>query len=248
MTQSVHDFENTFARARQLLAENWVIVVPGLVLGAIGGALEFLVSAAVLGPLVVTGDGTENMAVVTQTIVTVSLTIVSVLIAIVQMAYVTSMAGAAWKTGHTTLVDGWNAFSHRGLHILVAVVLLFVLGICAAVFAPITFLLTLLAYMVFFIYTMASVIIGGRKPIAAIAESCRLSLANFVPTLGIVVLIAAIALAGAWIGTLVGRLTPFGGGLIAGVLQQVIVAYASLVVVGEYLKLSQAGGPATPQS
>ena len=238
MTQSVRDLENTFARAWRLLLGNWVIIIPGVVLGLVGGAVGFLIALA-FNAVVITGNGSAEVAYVTQAIVTVVLTLVGMLIAILQMAYVTGMAGAAWKHGRTSLADGWYAFSHRSIQTTFAIVLLFVIGICAAALAPVTFQITLIAYVVFFIYTLASVIIGGREATAALAESCRLALANFMPTLGVVALIALIAVAGSWIGSLLGRVTPFGGGLVAGVLQQVIVAYASLVIAGEYLKLSK---------
>lgn len=238
MTQSVRDFENTFAQAWTLLRRNPVIVVPGLVLGIIGGAISIVVTYAIYGS-VLSSAGTADVAAVTQIVVAVVLTALSMLLAIVQMAYVTGMAGSAWQHGRTSLRDGWYAFSHRSIQTTIAVVLLFVIGVCAAVLAPVTFLVTLFAYMVFFIYTMASVIIGDREAVTAIAESCRLTLANFLPTLGIIVLVAVIAIAGGWIGSLIGRAQPLLGGLVAGVLQQVIVAYASLVVAGEYLKLSK---------
>jgi hypothetical protein len=148
------------------------------------------------------------------------------------------MAGGAWQHGKTTLRDGWGAFSHRLFPILVASGLLFLIGLCAAVLSTVTFLVPLAVYAIFFIYTMASVIIGGRGPVDAIAESCRTALSNFWPTVAVVVLIAVISLLGAWMGDLLGRVSEFAGWLVAGLLQQVIVAYASLVVAGEYLKLT----------
>ncbi len=242
MTQSIRDFENTFAQAWQLLKSNWIIIVPGLVLGIIGGAVSMAVSLVIYGSVLAGGGGTADVNAVTQAVIAVALTVVSLLTSIVQMAYVTGMAGSAWEHGRTSLRDGWYAFSHRSIQTTFAVALLFAIGLCAAVLAPITFLLTLFAYMVFFIYTMASVIIGKREAIAGIAESCRLTLANFWPTLGVVALIALIAIAGGVAGSLIGRLAPLAGGLVAGVLQQIIVAYASLVVAGEYLKLSKRPG------
>ncbi len=237
MTQTVRDFENTFARALVLLVRNWIIVLPGIVLGIAGGILNFAISFLFLGSFALTGEGGENVAFVTQTIVAIVLTTVAMLIAIVQMAIVTGMAGAAWRHGRATIADGWSAFAHHGVQVALAVVLLFLIGLCAAALAPITFLVTLFAYMVFVIYTMASVIIGGRNAVEGIAESCRLALQNIAPTLGVIALITLIAFGGAWAGMLVGRLTPLGGGVVAGVLEQIIVAYASLVVAGEYLKL-----------
>lgn len=245
MTQSVRDIENTFAHAWDLLAHNWVMVVPGLVLGVVGGAISFAVGAGLVAALGLPAAEMSGRAAggdvgfVSQVIYAVVMLVVAMLVSIVQMAYVTGMAGAAWQHGRVSLADGWDAFSHRSIQLSLATVLLFVIGICAAVLAPVTFFVTLAIYMVFLIYTMASVIIGKRDALAAIAESCRLTLANVLPTLAVVALIAVLALAGGLIGNLVGRATPFGGGLVAGVLQQIIVAYASLVVAGEYLKLSK---------
>lgn len=239
MTQTVQDFEKTFVRAWELLTRNWVIVLPGIVLGVVGGVLSFVLGTILAGSFAAADRSGGDVSYVTQVIYAIASLVVAMLVSIVQMAYVTGMAGAVWERGRTSLGDGWNAFAHRSIQLTFATALLFVIGICAAVLAPVTFFVTIAVYMVFLIYTMASVVIGKREAVPAIAESCRLTLSNIAPTLGIVALIAVIAVVGGLIGTLVGRVTPIGGGLVAGVLQQVIVAYASLVVAGEYLKFSK---------
>ena len=241
MTQSARDLENTFERSWQLLLANWIIILPPFVLGIVGGIAAFVLSVTIVGSLVLTGaTSAANLDAVSNTIAAVSSMVVGILVAIVQLAYVTGMAGAAWKTGRTRLSDGWAAFSHRGLQIFFAAVLLFIIGFCAAVFAPITFFVTLVAYVLFFIYTMASVILGERDATAAVAESCRLTTSNFLPTLAVVGLIVGITIAGSWLGQAVGHASPLAGGLVTAVLQQITVAYAALVVVGEYLKLASA--------
>jgi hypothetical protein len=58
------------------------------------------------------------------------------------------------------------------------------------------------------------------------------------PTLAVVALIAVIAILGGWLGSLAGRASDAGGWLVTGLLQQIIVAYSSLVIAGEYLKLT----------
>lgn len=239
MTQSARDLENTFAHAWELLSRNWILVVPGLVLALIGAGLEFLLTVVALGSYVITGNGSADAAAAAQAFMTVAVFIVSMAVSIVQMAYVTGMAGAAWQHGRTGLGDGWKALSHRLLAIVAAALLLLLVGFCAAVLSTVTFLVPLGIYAVFFIYTLASVIIGGRGSVDGIGESCRLALSNFLPTLAVVALIVLIAVGGAWLGSLVGRFWEFGGWLVAGLLQQVIVAYASLVVAGEYLKLTK---------
>jgi len=223
MTQSARDLENTFERAWNLLLHNWIIIVPGIVFGLVGSGLTSLVTS--LGGYV------------SDTLVEISALIVWTVIAVVQLAYSTGMAGAAWARERARLSDGWSAFTHRGLQITLAMIALMALGIVAAALAKLTFLISLLAYMVFFIYTMASVIIGERGPLHGLGESCRLAFRNVLPTLIVVVLIALIAAAGGWLGSLVGGLAGPVGGAIAGLLQQAIVAYASLVIVGEYAKL-----------
>ena len=238
MTQSARDLESTFVHAWELLTKNWVLVLPGLVLAVLSAAAQFVFVVVILGTYVITGNGSEDAIVASRAGVAIAVVIISIAFALAQMAYVTGMAGGAWQHGQTTLRDGWGALTHRFGPIALAAALLFLIGLCAAVLSTVTFLIPLIVYAVFFIYTMASVIIGNRGPVDAIAESARIALQNFWPTVGVVVLILIISAAGAWIGDLIGHVSAFAGWLVAGVLQQVIVAYASLVVAGEYLKLT----------
>jgi hypothetical protein len=238
VTQGARELERTFSRAWGLLARNWVLVVPGIVVAVLSGAVEYAFATAVVGAIVISGNGSPDAIEATQAVVTIAMLLIAVGFALVQMAYVTGMAGAAWREGTTTLRDGWYALSHRLLPLAAAAVLLFLIGLCAAVLSPVTFGVPLAVYAVFFIYTLASVIIGGRGAIDGIAESARLALANIGPTLGVVALIVVISAIAAWLGGAIGHVSAFAGWLVAGVLQQIIVAYASLVVAGEYLKLT----------
>ncbi len=221
MTQSARDLESTFARAWVLLARNPVILVPGIVAGALQTAAS-IATQAVSDQLLLVG-----------LLVTVTLAI-----SLAQLAYTTGMAGAAWRHERTSLRDGWEALAHRLWPAAGAAVLLLVMGFCAAALAPTTFGVTLLVYAVFFIYTMAAVVIGERPPIAGIVESASTALANALPTLAVVGLIAVIAALGGWLGLLAGRFSELGGALLAGLIGQVVVSYASLVIAGEYLKLT----------
>lgn len=241
MTQSVRDLENTFARAFVLLVRNWTIVVPGIVLGAIGFGLGFAI-LAIAGASAIGGvSGNDAAATVPEELMSILAAVVAVILALVtlicEMAYVTGMAGAAWKTGEAYLRDGYQAFEGRGTQIFVAIVLLSAAGFIAALLAPITLLLSAAAYAIFSIYTMAAVIIGNRTAFEAIAESCRLAWTNILPTLAVVALVVAVALAGGWIGNTLGHLVPIVSGLLEAFVQQIVVAYATLVIVGEYLKL-----------
>jgi hypothetical protein len=245
MTQSIRDLENTFARAFVLLYRNWTIVVPGIVLGAIGFAFGFAI-LAIAGASAIGGvSGNDVPTTLPGEVMSILAAVVAVILALVtlicEMAYVTGMAGAAWKTGEAYLRDGYRAFEGRGTQIFVAVVLLSAGGFVAALLAPITLLLSAAAYAIFSIYTMAAVIIGNRTAFQAIAESCRLAWKNILPTLAVVGLVVLVAVAGGWIGNSLGRLFPIVGGLIQALVQQIVVAYATLVIVGEYLKLRDAG-------
>lgn len=221
-----------------LLLRNWVLIVPGIAIAIVAAATELSFSIVILGSFVISGNGSEDALAASRAVVAIAMLLIALGFALLQMAFVTGMAGAAWRRGTTSLRDGWEAAGHRLLPLACAAGLLFLIGLCAAVLSPVTFGVPLAVYAIFFIYTLASVIIGGRGPVDGIAESARLALANFWPTAGVVVLIVAISLVAAWVGSLVGHLSEFAGWLVAGVLQQIIVAYASLVVTGEYLKLA----------
>ncbi len=238
MTQSVRDLEGTFARSWVLLRSNWIIIVPGIVIGVIGAAAQYGIGLLIGTAFVVSGNGSGDALYAEQAVTAVTSVIVAAGFALVQLSYITGMAGACWQQGRTTLGDGWSALAHRLLPMIGTWLLLELLAVCAAVFAPVTFYLSLAIYAIFIIYTFASVIIGEHGPVAAIAESSSLAFTNFGPTLGVIALVLAIALVGALLGSLISRVSPMAGALVAGVLEQVIVAYASLVVVGEYLKLT----------
>lgn len=239
MTQSARDLENTFAEAWRLLLRNPVIVLPCILTAIVATGADTLVQAWIIG-LMVGSAGTGSTLQMLVTLSQIVVFVVSLTLSLIQMAYVTGMAGAAWEHGRARLRDGWSALAHRLLPAAGAGMLLLLMGICAAVLAPITFLITLLAYAVFFIYTLAAVVIGDYPPIGGIVRSAQLALANLLPTFGVVVTIAVIAVAAGWLGSQVGRLDDVAGWLVAGLLQQIVVAYASLFIVGEYRKLASA--------
>ena len=226
-----------FTHAWKLLARNPIIVLPGVVL-AIFGSLIDAIGSGILARSEATVTGTAATIAATQLFTSIAIFVVSAAVSLVQMMVVTGMAGGAWAHGSTSLRDGWSALAHRLPSAALAGALLLVLGFCAAVLSPATFMLPIVLYALLFIYTMAAVVIGGHSPIQAIIESARLALANAGPTFVVVGMIFVIALAAGGLGGLVGRWSAVGGWLVAGLLQQVIVAYATLVVAGEYLKLA----------
>ena len=247
--QSPEGLGNTFGRSWELLASNWIMLVPGLVIGIVAAIIVFFVVGAGL----VTGVGLSSMgaggaglgAAVMAGLIVGIIMLISIILTI---AYTTGMAGAAWRTGRATLDDGAAAFRKDGAAILVAVVLLVLLA-AVAVFASIfTFGLAMLAFVIFFMYTFASVIVGGKSGTEALGDSARIATRNFGTTLLLLVLLCAVYFFAGWVGSVLGNIRLLGG-IVSMVIQQIVAVYATLVIVGEYIKLSKPPVPvAAPPS
>jgi hypothetical protein len=218
-----------FGRSLALLRGNLAIAVPGLVVAVVLALVQYALTPA--DPL---ADDLfrRSLALAAQVLAT-----------IVSIAYTTGMADAAWVRGRAGFPDGARAFRRDGGHVFVALLVLFALGIVAAILAAYTFLLSLLVYAFFCIYTMAAAVSGERPGLRAIAESAEIAFRRPLPTIGIVLGIAAVAFAMGVLATLIAG-APFVGPLAADVVVQFVVAYAALVVVGEYRALRDGGVPA----
>jgi hypothetical protein len=230
---------NVFAAAFALLRRNWIIVVPSLVVGAIGAAIAGVVSSQDAGGSFSDYSGGPGVFLAFLNLIVGATA--QILAAIVAIAFTTGMAGAAWTRGTASLADGAQAFKREGVRVFFAMVLLLILGFIAAVLAEPTFFISLVAYATFMIYTMAAVIVGDRPAVQAILDSISIAARNFGTTILVVALIFGIAI----LASLVGRLAhgvPFVGPVLETIVLQVVVAYATLVVVGEYLKLRPHGG------
>lgn len=213
-----------FARSWGLLLGNLAIVVPGLVVGAFAALVEFAFEptpAAALDAGLATRFA-EGLA--------------QVVAAILSIAYTTGMAEAAWETGHARFADGTRAFRRDGGHVFVAMLLLFALGFVAALLAPFTVGVSLVAYVYFFIYTMAAAVVGERTGLAAVRESVEIAFRRPVPTLLTVAGVLLIAFAMGAVATLLAA-TPLIGPLVSALVVQAVIAYVVLVVVGEYRAL-----------
>ena len=209
-----------FLRAWRLLAQNLSIVVPGLVVGAVAAILETIFAGAPAS------DGAD-------TFTWLALDVTQIVAAILTISYTTGMADAAWRAGRARLRDGTRAFRHDGVHVAVAILALLVLGFVAALAAPYTFALSILAYGYFGIYTMAAAVVGERRGVAAVIESARIAAARPLST---AIMVAGIAVVAGLTGFLaIGSAgLPFLGPLISDLVVQLVVAYVVLVVVGEY--------------
>lgn len=250
MQTPVTDVSNTFSRAWQLLTENWILIVPGIVVG--------IVAAVLIGVLtmsgVVVGAGAASLGAGTAGLGALMLSglaaaVIGALAFVVTTAYTTGMADAAWRTGRATLADGTEALRTRGADVLLAGLLLLLLCFVALLLSIPTLFLSMLAFSLFFLYAFAAVIVGRAPGAQALAESCRIALANFGATALVVLLLIVAAFVGAAVGGLF-RNVPFLGPIVQYVIQYVILAYTTLVIVGEYLKVrgTSAAMAGTPPS
>ncbi len=235
--QSSEDLGNTFSRAWQLLSNNWIIIVPAIAI-AIGAGIIIallgmfgLASAIGFGAVGMGGAGFGSMM-LTGMIIAVVLLIASIL----TVAYTTGMAEAAWRTGSATLDDGAAAFRQDAGSLVAAVVLLLIIGVIALILAPFTLGLSILACWLFFIYTFASVVVGRRSGTEALTESARITSKNFLMTLAVVVLLLIAFAIAAWVGNVLHHI-PLLGAIASYVINQAVAAFATLVIVGEYIKL-----------
>lgn len=235
--QSSEDLGNTFGRAWQLLTENWILIVPGIVVGIVAALIVWLLAIyGVASAVGFSAVGMSGVGIMSAFFSAMIVGVVLMLSTILVIAYTTGMAGAAWRTGKATLDDGAAAFRAEGAQVLVAIVLLFILGIIAVALSIPTFGLALGAFYLFFLYTLPSVIVGNRMATDALAESARITAKNFLTTLIIVILLGVAFWLAAWVARFFGGI-PLLGMLIRQIIVQAVAAYATLVIVGEYIKL-----------
>lgn len=228
-----------FLRSWQVLARNWIIVVPPFVVGIAGAAASAALSRSGLLSWQFFGDmnaqGAGAFWLFFETIVAMALRIAG---AVVAIAFTAGMAAAAWSHGTARFSDGAAALRRNGLQAFFALILLTLLGVFAAALVVPTFGISVLAYLIFLLYTMPGVVVGGRNATDAIVESIALAWRSFGVTLCVVLLIVGLAVAGAWLGDVAARL-PVLGEVLGWVVMEAVVAYATIVVVGEYLQLNR---------
>ena len=243
--------ESVFSRAWTLLSNNWIIIVPGVVIGLIVGIIHGLLTPHAYTAADYQNNPSLAMATVGGAFVRAILMAgVGVLGYIATTAYTVGMAGAAWEKGSTTLADGSAAFQERSSNIVMTAIGLIVLGIIAAILALPTITLSLLAFWIFTLYSMPAAVIGNQPGFSAIMQSFQIATKRFVPTLIIAILIAVISFVLGLL-TLPLHFIPFLGPIVSAVITQIVIAFAMLVIVGEYLSLRNEGAiasayPGTP--
>ena len=227
--------ENLFGRAWELLARNWVIIVPGVVVGVVVGVISgvYDVLQAPDDTAGVAMSLTHGFAAFVSTVV---IAIVAVAGYIVTQCYTAGMAGAAWARGTTSLADGAQAVNEDAGNVLMAGLGLLLLGIVAALLIIPTLGLSIAAFYLFTLWTIPAAVIGNRRGFGALRESFTITKSRFGTTLIIGVLLALIQLLGRLVAHLF-AFAPLLGPIVAAIISQIVVAYAMLVIVGEYLVL-----------
>lgn len=216
--------ENVFARSWSLLKSNWIIIVPGLVIGVIAGIVGALLAPA---PTVAEiGGGTLYSASTARTP-----GIIGLIAIVLNVSYTTGMAGAAWQRGVATLADGAAAVREDFVRVLIAMVLL---GFVAVVLGVLTFGLGALIFGFFAIYTMASVVLANNGAITALKESFSIVSSRWVPTLLVVCMLVIVGFVAAIVQGLL-LFVPLLGPIVAAAINGAFAAFATLVIVGEYL-------------
>lgn len=217
-----------FSRSWHLLTNNWILLVPGLLIGVASGILSWLLVPA---------DNPETVPGIVRQLGLQLLAGIIVLVAqIATTAYTTGMAGAAWARDKTSLADGRDAFARDGVNVFVAMIGLGVVGIAAIVLAPPTLGISLLAYYLLSLYTMPAVVVGKRPGLRALQESFSIAIERFFPTLLIAIFLGVVYLV---VGLLAGLVAaaPLVGLVGSAIIIQCVTAFATLVIVGEYLEL-----------
>jgi hypothetical protein len=224
--------ENIFARAWSLLSKNPVIIVPGLVVGVVVGIIQALAAPRRIIVDTASGDTTAVIAgaggVFTAAAISV---VVGVLAFLITETYTAGMAGAAWQTGTTSLADGRAAFREDAGRLFTAVVLLAIIGIVAGL---ITLGLGWFIVLFFSIYVVPAVVLDNYGAVPALKLSATIAMKRALSTIIIIVLLGVIGFVLA-LAIIPLAIVPFLGPIVAAVVSQAVTAYATLVIVGEYL-------------
>jgi hypothetical protein len=240
MQSPPQNVESTFSRSWELLMKNGVIIVPGLIIGFVVGVIDYLLAPHT--EYVAGYSATTWWSAASASVLLVLVTLAGFILA---QCYTTGMAGAAWQRGTTTLADGTRAFERDAANVFVAIIGLLIALIIAIVLSFATLGIAGLLYFYFFIYTFPAAIIGERPGFAAMGDSFRIAARRVAPTLIVTIMIAVIVVIGRLIGMALG-FVPLVGPIIGAIVIQMVLAYVTLVVVGEYLALRDSLGKPPP--
>ena len=96
--QSPEGLGNTFGRSWELLSSNWIMLVPGLVIGIVAAVIVFfLVGAGLIGGAGLGAAGAGGAGLGAIAMAGMLSAIIMLVAMILTIAYTTGMAGAAWR-------------------------------------------------------------------------------------------------------------------------------------------------------
>jgi hypothetical protein len=221
---------NVFARSWELLRTHPIIIVPSIVAGLLAAATTVYFDPH--------GDPTGTTATSAADAFGKFLWwFIAVAGAVVAVTYTTGMAEALWQSGATTFGDGWAALKRDFVAASLAMVILMLVAAGAALLGPPTLFLSILAFAYLTAYVMPAVIVGDLDPFKAFNESFNLAWNYPVNTAVMIVGVAFVWLMAALCNTLLETLLPIAGPLVADLLGDAVVAFATLVFVGEYITI-----------
>jgi hypothetical protein len=157
--------------------------------------------------------------------------------AVVAVTYTTGMAETLWQTGSTQFGDGWTALKRDFVGALLAMIVLVAVGAGAALLGPPTLFLSIIAFAFLTAYVMPAVIVGGLEPFKAFSESFNLAWNYPVNTTVMIVGVAFAWLMASFANVLLDSFVPFIGPIVADLIGDAMVAFATLVFVGEYITI-----------
>ncbi len=226
-----------FAESWRLLVHNPVLAVPGVILALCKTSLQW----AVFPP-----PGATPLA---QVVGIILGDVIQLLFTIAALAFTTGIAVAVWQCGKGRLADGWRPFARQGGQVFVALAALLLIGAVAAVLVPFTLGLSAIAFGFFCLYVMPAAVAGERRGFAAVRESWEIAYDRVLPTLGIVlglfVIFLAAGIAVAFF-TLAPAIGPFPPAIVDALIAGATIAFATLVIVGEYVAARRPAGAARP--
>ncbi len=228
--------ENVFARSWSLLSKNWIIIVPGLIVGVVAGIIDafFTPSASELTATVNGGDVSAAVASAGPHLLRAAVTTaVGIIAFLITQTFTTGMAGAAWERGVTSLADGSASFREDAGRLLAAMVLLAVIMVVVGV---LTLGIGWFVVLFFAIYMVPAVVLDNRAAVGALKLSAAIALKRAGPTIIIILLLAVISFV-VNLFALPLIIVPFVGPIVIMLVDQVVTAYATMVIVGEYLNV-----------
>ena len=225
-----------FSRSWRLLSENWIIIVPAVIISIISG----LMTAALMPRYA--WDPSTGMLYHAPFGLPILLAIsiagfIGMIARVLSVALTTGMADAAWSNGSASMGDALGVLNRP--NVMAAMFALFGVALVLSLFTFETIgLAGIIELVVFFflVYSMAAAVVGGFSGVEALKESFEVAKRSWQTTLIVVVLLGVV---GIFAGIIAGlfHFIPLLGPILAGAVQGTVVGFFSLVLVGEYVSL-----------